>query len=176
MITDNEITEIGRFNQPHGIKGEISATIAANFDIEALSCIVVDIDGINVPFFITNVRSKGSETFLLTIDGIDDERQASMFNNRIIYAKSDEVADESDDSNNDGFYADDLIGFQITTADNSFSGEITDIDDSTENILFVVSAPDGHTSLIPVADEFITHIDARRKLIVMELPDGLLSL
>ena len=176
MITDNEITEIGRFNQPHGIKGEISATIAADIDIEALSCIVVDIDGINVPFFITGIRPKGIETFLLTIDGIGDERHASLFNNRIIYAKSDEVADISDGSNDDGFYADDLIGFKVTTADNSFSGEITDIDDSTENVLFIVETPDGQTLLIPVADEFITHIDAAGKLLVMELPDGLLSL
>ena len=49
MITRAEITEIGTFNKPHGIQGEISASFLCDFDeIELLSCIIVDEDGIFV--------------------------------------------------------------------------------------------------------------------------------
>ena len=68
MIAADNLIEIGRFGKPHGIKGELSAIIP-DFDIdpETLPCIFVELDGLMVPFFIIAVRTKGSESFLLTL-------------------------------------------------------------------------------------------------------------
>ncbi len=55
-------------------------------------------------------------------------------------------------------------------------GEITDIDDSTENVLFVVATPSSATVYLPVADEFITEIDTDRRILRMNLPEGILDL
>lgn len=175
MITEGEITEIGRFNQPHGIKGEINAIISDGVELDDLSCIVLDIDGIFVPFFISGVRQRGAQSYLVTVDGIDNERKAMSIANKTIYALSEEVAEEDIDDE-DGFYAEDFIGFGISTDDGALNGTITDVDDSTENVLFIVTADNGKTHLIPVAEELITEIDTDARHITVELPSGLLEI
>lgn len=176
MITENQITEIGRFNQPHGIKGEINAVISDGAELDDLSCIILDIDGIFVPFFISGVRQRGTHSFLIMIDGIDNEQKAASIANKPIYALSDEIRLTDDDFDEDGFYAEDFIGFEISTPDGELNGTIADIDDSTENVLFIVNADNGKTHLIPVADELITDIDIDNRHITVDLPSGLLEL
>ncbi|MDE6048682.1 MAG: ribosome maturation factor RimM [Paramuribaculum sp.] len=172
MIKPSEITEIGTFLKPHGIKGEIAAEIDLDAEeVTALSCIICEIDGIFVPFFIDSVRSKGRDTVLLTIDGVTDEKQAAAFTGKNIYAKADEVASDDDE---DGLYVTDMEGFTILTAEGDEVGIIDRIDDTTANILFIVSTPSGDTVYIPAAEEFIQALDPDKKTIVMDLPEGLI--
>ncbi len=178
MITQNQITEIGKFNHPHGINGEISAVIDDCVDVEALKCIVVEFDGILIPFFINSVRSKSSTTVLLGIDDVENEIQASKFSNKIIYALADDsaIAEDIDSSDEDGLYASDLIGYKIESVDGVLNGEIVDIDDSTANVLFIVLTADNRQILVPVADELIDSIDERGRKILVDLPQGLLDI
>ena len=46
MILRTDITEAGVFNKPHGIKGEISATLDFDIDLSDVKCIVLDVEGI----------------------------------------------------------------------------------------------------------------------------------
>lgn len=176
MITTEQITEIGRFNQPHGIKGEINAVISEDVDIEELSCIILNIDGIFVPFFISGVRTRGIQSFLITVDGIDCEQKVALLANKAIYALSDEMTLSDSLEDADGFYAEDLIGFNIFSQDKEAIGTVVDVDDSTENVLFIVETAEGMTRMIPVADEFITEIDVDNHRIIMCLPEGLLDI
>ena len=87
MIQREELIAIGHYNKPHGVAGEISATVDVDIDVlQTLTCLVSDIDGIFVPFFINACRPKSAETVLLTIDGIGNEHEASKLVNREIYA------------------------------------------------------------------------------------------
>lgn len=175
MITEEQITEIGRFNHPHGIKGELNAVISDRADLDGLSCIILEIDGIFVPFFLSGIRRRGTNSYLISIDGIDNEQKASSIANEPIYALSDEIP-SSGNPDDDGFYAYDLMGFTISDEDGTLNGTIEDIDDSTENILFIVNAENGKTHLIPVADEIITAIDCDSRHVTVNLPAGLLEL
>lgn len=171
MISDNEIIEIGRLVKPHGINGEIVSVTDLN--PASLKCIVIKIDGINVPFFLDAIRPKGNESFLLTIDGIDSENDAASLCGKNVYAlKHDIIEDESDE---DGFYANDLIGFVIME-NGCLIGEVVDIEDSTENALFITKRANGDIVYIPIADEFITEISVDTKTIEMNLPTGILEL
>lgn len=172
MITIADITEIGVFLKPHGIKGEIAAELDIEADeISSLSCIICNMDGIFVPFFIDAVRAKGKDTVLLTIEGITDEKIAGAFIGKNIYAKADEVS-LSDE--NDGLYVTDMNGYSIFSPDGSEIGLIERVDSSTANILFIVNSTDGETIYIPAAEEFIQSLDIENKAIVMDLPDGLI--
>lgn len=172
MITEDEISSIGSFLKPHGIKGEIAAELDINCEeVAELTCIVCDMDGIYVPFFINNARTKGRDTVLLSIDGIKDEKEAGAFTGKTIYALSQEV--ESEDFS-DGMFVTDLAGFTIIDDRNETIGVIDYIDDSTANILFVVTDKDGETVYIPAAEEFITALDPNNKTITMRLPEGIL--
>ena len=176
MITSEQIIEIGKFGKPHGINGEISAFIDDDVDIEAIDRIVMDVDGIYVPFFIDSLRPKRTETVLIKIDGIDDERHAARLTNRIIYALKKDDVKVAPDHDDDGFYASDLIGYTIVHANGEPVGTITDIEDSTENALFVINRPDEQPAYIPIADELIDEINPEERYIVMTLPEGILDL
>jgi 16S rRNA processing protein RimM len=79
MIVRDQLIAVGRFNKAHGVNGEVQATLDIDADLlPRLRCIVTDVDGIYVPFFIASHRSKGAQSVLLTIDGIDNEREKQL--------------------------------------------------------------------------------------------------
>lgn len=173
MITSDEIIAIGKFNKTHGINGEISASITAPVAVlENCSCIMCDIDSIFVPFFIKDYRSKSQETFLLSIDDINNEHDAAMLVNKDIYVKRSEYSEILEDE--EQVTIDFFIGFKALV--NGLMGNIVEIDDSTSNVLFIFETNDGKQVLIPAVEEFITDFDTKQRIIKMEVPDELLDL
>lgn len=180
MIKASEIAAVGSLLKPHGIKGEIVADLDQDIKPDKLRCIVLDIDGIFVPFFISGIRNGGSSSTLLTIDGITNENEAKELCGKEIYALKSDVPDVPSDDEG-GFYLADLIGFNVESESGKVIGKIEDYDDSTSNVLLIVSpqdkrAPDSVQLYIPLADEYITEIDAENRTIKMSLPSGLLDL
>ena len=55
-------------------------------------------------------------------------------------------------------------------------GTINSVDDTTENVLLEVTSPTGKDLLIPAAPALIHDIDEEQRVIIMDLPEGLLSL
>lgn len=173
MITRGMLTPAGEFNKPHGIKGEISASFDPRVDVGALKCVVAEVNGLFVPFFIDAIRSRGADAVLLTIDGITDENEAKLLSRKPLYLLNDDAALAADDED-DGFYAEDLVGFSALDEDGAVIGKIAGVDSTTANVLFVIDRPDGSEALVPVADEFIDGIDPESATITLRLPDGLL--
>lgn len=172
MIRESDLRHVGKLLKPHGICGEITALFTVDIDLQQLSCIVLRLDGIFVPFFIRAVRPKSSETDLLLIDGVDDETQAAHLCPNDFFALADELP-ETDDP--DGVYAADMIGFAVE-ANGTALGKIAGIDDTTDNYLFIIEKPDGDRCLVPVADEFIAGLDTEARRLSLDLPQGLLEL
>ena len=174
MITRNEIAVVGKFNKAHGIKGELSATSSMPAEsLKLCSCIVCDIDGIFVPFFIKFIREKSQNTFLLTIDGIENEDDALLLANKDIYNLQKDYSNLMHEEKE--IPVDFLQDFKVTI-NNKYQGSIADLDDSTANVLFVINLSDDSTKLIPAVDEFITNINIDDKLIELEVPEQLLEL
>lgn len=171
MITAEQLIQIGRFNSPHGINGEVAATLSEDVDLTSLQCIVVDIDGIYVPFFIKSIRNKNATTVLLTIEDINDEKESALLANKPIFTLRDQYVSGVDDDV-EGFYADDLIGYNATDTTGKLNGDIIAIDDSTDNVLLIVRNADGKDVLIPAVEEFIDEIDQQTKKINFDLPEG----
>jgi 16S rRNA processing protein RimM len=176
MITRDELIAIGHYNKPHGVAGEISATLDVEWDLlRELSCLVSDIDGIYVPFFVNAVRPKSGDTVLLTIDGVGNEKDVARLVNRDIYALKREYRQESIDADADGYPLDFFIGFELRDSDGSRVGEITDVDEQTENAIFIIDR-DGTDLMVPATDDLIVEFDVDNKVMVMDLPEGLLDL
>ena len=167
------LTPAGEFNKPHGIKGEISASFDPRVDVGALKCVVAEVNGLFVPFFIDAIRSRGADAVLLTIDGITDENEAKLLSRKPLYLLNGDAGLAADDED-DGFYAEDLVGFSALDEDGAVIGKIAGVDSTTANVLFVIDRPDGSEALVPVADEFIDGIDPESATITLRLPDGLL--
>lgn len=177
MIKRSDISAIGQFNKAHGIKGELNATIDIKQDFfNAYDCIIVEINGIFVPFFLNSARSKSSTTILLQLDGINSEAETKPFINKTIYCRKEDLSQFEDEyTTEDGEFADFYIGFSIYDNTNRI-GEIIDIEDSTDNALFIVKKDNDHIFYVPITPDFIEYIDENKNIIYMNLPEGLITL
>lgn len=175
MIRKEEISEAGRFNKPHGIKGEISATLDVDADLSEVKCIIVNIEGIFVPFFATSVRPKTADTDLVTLEGVDSEEKARQFAGRPFYLLKTDIPEDDVDFS-EGFYASDLIGFTITDSVSGTIGTVSDVNDRTDNVLFIVTSPSGREILLPVADKFIDSVDPDSRTVETSYPSEILEL
>ncbi|MGM9803588.1 MAG: ribosome maturation factor RimM [Muribaculaceae bacterium] len=177
MITREELIEIGIFNKPHGVKGEISATIDCEPDNFArFSCLVVDVNGIFVPFFCNEMRTKSVDSVLLTIDGIDSDKDVKLLVNKTIYVLKKEYNELSNSQDCDQLPIDYFIGFVVKDEQGEELGEIVDIDDTTQNVLFIIESTDNEEFSIPAVEDLIIDIDEDNKVMVMSLPEGILDI
>ena len=168
MIKNEEVYKIGRLGKSHGIKGEISFQFDDDvFDRVDADYLVLEIDGILVPFFMEEYRFRSDSLALVKFCDIDTQERASELTGCDVYFPRD-LADEDDTPTLASF-----VGFDLIEASNNKKvGTIASIDDSTANILFELE--DGR--LIPATDDLITDINTKDRTIKMEIPEGLLEL
>lgn len=66
-----------------------------------------------------------------------------------------------------------FIGFKVKDVRHGDLGEIVAVDDSTMNVLFAIEK-DGEELLLPAHEEFICKLDKKKRLLTVDVPDGLL--
>ena len=169
MIKPEEVYKIGRLGKAHGVKGEVSFQFDDDiFDRVDADYLVLDIDGILVPFFMEEYRFRNDTVCLVKFCDIDTQQRAQELTGCDVYFPR-ALAEEAD---NDLSLAS-LVGFTIVSAPDGFPvGIIASIDDTTANILFELV--DGR--LIPANDDLIVDIDTEHRQIRMNIPEGLLDI
>ena len=175
MITLDQLTEVGQLFKPHGIKGEMSAELDYDLAPADVRCFLIDRDGIFVPFFVAESRKRGGDSWLIRLDGVNNENEAAKFTNATLYALTAELPAEIVEDDADGVHLYDLVDYELFN-DDAPIGRITAIDDSTANILFSVETASGDTVLVPFAEELVTGLDPVRHIITLSLPEGIIDL
>lgn len=172
MITHEQVYRIGRIGKPHGVKGEVSLQFSDDvFDRVDADYLVLETDGILVPFFMEEYRFRNDSAVLVKFEGIDTQERARELTHCDVYFPY-----SLSDGNEQQFSWNEIVGFSLIDADTQQPvGEITAIDDSTINILFHVER-DGEEILIPASDELIQIVSMDQREIEITLPDGILDL
>lgn len=172
MITHEQVYRIGRIGKPHGVKGEVSLQFSDDvFDRVDADYLVLETDGILVPFFMEEYRFRNDSAALVKFEGIDTQERARELTHCDVYFPY-----SLSDGNEQQFSWNEIVGFSLIDADTQQPvGEITAIDDSTINILFHVKR-DGEEILIPASDELILSVSMDQREIEITLPDGILDL
>ena len=169
MLKKEQFVYYGKFLKPHGTKGEI-ALESDGFTLgEDCNFVACDIDGILVPFFFENIRPKNHDTVIVKVERFDSAEAVRYLTNRDAYIPR-EWIEEGEELTWSYF-----IGFKAIDATHGEIGEITDIDESTINTLFVIEGKNDEI-LIPAIEDFIEGIDHEKKEIFFDLPEGLVSL
>lgn len=174
MIRFEDVYQIGRMGKAHGLKGEINFQFTDDvWDRADCDYIICEVEGILVPFFIEEYRFRSDSTAIMKLEDIDTLEATQMLVNSPVFIEK-KYQEELDDDEVSLHY---FIGFQMLDGDSGTPiGTITDIDDKTDNWLFIVTRPDGNEVLIPAHEEFIAEIRQEEKTMVMDLPIGLLEL
>lgn len=170
MIRKEEVFKIGVINKPHGIKGEVSFTFTDDiFDRVDCDYLILLMDGILVPFFMEEYRFRSDTVALVKFEGIDTAEQARRFTNVEVYFPK-KFMDEQEDVTSWNFF----IGFRVEDVHHGYLGEITNVDDTTLNVLFAIEK-DGEELLLPAHEEFIIGLDRKKKVMKVNVPDGLIE-
>ena len=173
MIRKEEVFKIGQFAKPHGIKGEISLVTNCDlFDDVEDPCIVCEVDGILVPFFIEDYRYKADTVMLVKLENVNDEKAVRDFTNREVFFLLEDVGE--DDLVGDMSW-DSFIGYTVIDEQHGDLGKITDVDETTINVLLQIDHK-GNEILLPAAEELITSADHENKTLRVSVPEGLLDL
>ncbi len=167
MLKEHELIHIGRIQRTHGTAGELQCRMLNTlWEDNDATFIILKVDGIYVPFRVTDWRTKGSDDVLLTIYDVSTEQRAARFIGCEAYMLRSDLPEETADQPD----IDALNGYTITDNRRGEIGRITAIDTSTMNTL--VQLDNG--VLIPLHEDFITGIDAQTHVIRVDLPEGLL--
>ncbi|MBQ8046809.1 MAG: 16S rRNA processing protein RimM [Prevotella sp.] len=173
MIKQENVFQIGRIGKSHGIHGEVTMHITDDvFDRVESDFVVLEVDGILVPFFMEEYRFRSDETVLVKFSGIDSQEQVRQLTHCGVFFPRDKAVDGS----NEVSWAQ-LSGLSVIDQTTGKPvGEIKDIDYSTINMLFEIATPDGRKVLVPASEELIEDIDLQARIVRMRLPEGLLDL
>ena len=168
MIRQEEVYRIGRLGKTHGVKGEVTLLFDDDiFDRVDCDYLILEVDGILVPFFIEEYRFKGDTTAIMKFEDVDTQQRAQELTGCNVFFPR--LLAEEDNTPSLSM----LIGFNLVEASSAaVIGRIAAIDDSTANLLFELE--DG--TLIPANDDLIENIDMAKKQITMNIPEGILTL
>lgn len=112
---------------------------------------------------------------LFQFEDIDSQEKAepfcglTLYFDRHCFTKKEEAEYDTENEEDEGY-----IGYQIIDKTLGPLGEVTDIDDQTANVLFLVDH-DGEELMIPAADDLVLEIDDDQRTILMDLPAGLVN-
>lgn len=160
---------VGTIIKTHGIKGELNVELTdmaePDEDFATGACVILEPDGLEVPFFVGACRQRGADSVLLTLDDVASDSDAAQLVGHTIYVYADpaELSDE--------LTAGDLVGYSVI-ADGQTLGRVDELVELTPGSWYFKVGG----RLIPAVDEFITDISAESLTLTMALPEGLLEL
>ena len=160
---------VGRIGRLFSTEGGVMVTLYTTFpdDFRMEEPLFIRVDELAVPLFCSSFERRGQSSAVVNFDDIDTERRAEE------WLVGREIFIEEEESDDDEFYMEDLIGFKAIVGRQR--GEVIDYYDSEANPLFEIAIGDKQ-HLIPAQEEFIAHIDFDKRAIKFVLPEGLLEL
>ena len=164
---------LGYFSKTFGLKGELffKSNDTLPDQIEEAELLFVEIDEIEVPFFITpkSFRKKSSSTATLLLDDIESSDQADeLVGHKIYLPESFRPEPDEEDLNS-------LEGFTVIDHKHGEIGLMEELLEFKANSVMRVMR--GETEiLIPVHQDIIKKIDVRKKTINIQAPEGLIDL
>lgn len=171
-----QLKQIGSFTKTHGIHGDLALYLNENVSFDLIDkgliekeAVFVEIDGIPVPFFISEngIRQLNDNTLLLRFDEMDEQEAAKLISCKV-YLNTSELS-EIEQKTNESPY--DWIGYSVIDKKLKELGIVKEYIDLKENPMLIILHQKKEL-LVPLISDFIVAIDAEKKMITTNLPEG----
>ena len=126
-------------------------------DFKNLEPVFVEFDGLPVPFLIEAITPKGASRAIVHLSGVDSLRDAEEIAGREIFA---DVVEEDDDY-------EDFTGWTLYDGDRLL-GVVDGLEDIPGNPCLCIG-----NALVPLHEDLIISADPQARILVMNLPEGL---
>ncbi|WP_349259724.1 ribosome maturation factor RimM [Actinospica sp.] len=165
---------VGRIGRAHGVKGE--ATIEVRTDDPELrfapGAVLLTDPPERGPLTVRSGRVQGGR-LVLSFEGASDRTAVERLRNTMLLADVDptELPDDPDE-----YYDHQLEGLTVRSVDGVELGVVDQMVHGPAQDLFAVRRPDGGEFLLPFIAEFVPEVDLEGGVLVVDPPEGLLSL
>lgn len=172
-MTYNAEILLGRISKVYGHDGTVNVRLEKKFieKIPKMESVFLEVEGKPVPFLIESSDYPGGDILRLRFDGYDTVEKIAEFTNcRVLLASGVTFSlQENEDL--------DLIrGFVLKQSDGTTIGTITEIIENPGQLLAVVQTKNRDEVFIPLHQDLILEIDQNKKILIMELPEGLVDM
>ena len=170
MRTD-DCYQLGEVIKTHGLKGEVSIFLDVDLptEYENLESVFLHTRGKLIPFFIEWIQINGKKA-LVKFEDVDSIESATNLVKAALYLPLTNLPALPDG----GYYYHDLIGCHVFEGQLNL-GVVKEVIDLSGNQLLSI-AKDGKELLIPMKDEVLTKVNLKEKVILVDLPEGLIDL
>ncbi|MDR2910346.1 MAG: hypothetical protein LBV47_03135 [Bacteroidales bacterium] len=166
-------TQIGFIRKTHGVRGELILDFDPVFEssLSKSKRLFLEIDGLLVPFFISDegLWIKSSKSAIVKLDWVDSEEYACRLRNSSVFIYSSEIIPEEEDNAlcfENYLIEDETLGaIGVITQTNNYSG----------NVVFTVLKGNNEL-LISFNVELLVSVDEQKRIIKLNLPNGLIDL
>lgn len=164
---------LGKIIKKYSFKGEVMIKLDTDEPelYENLDALFIDLRNSLVPFFIESSQFHKSELLRVKFEEVDTEDDADSILKCDVYLPLEFLPKLEDDK----FYFHEVIGYSVEDVKFGKVGVIKAINDTTAQSLFEIDR-DGTQILIPMNDDFILKVDKKKKLIIVNTPEGLIDL
>lgn len=160
---------LGRIKGIHGREGTVAVKLEKSFTekIPEMEWVFLEIEGKQVPFFISESEYKGGEILRIRFEDYDTFEKISEFTGCRVFEDSGvRQAGKTDNRIN-------IVGYRVRLQDGTLAGTVTELIENPQQWLVKIETEEGKELLSPFHEDLILNIDGKSKTIYMDLPEGL---
>jgi len=170
-MTREDYRLLGSVVKTRGISGEvvIRSKITNSGINEDLRFVMIKIDGLLVPFFIESWQSLSKEKIILKLRDTDTREKADKLKDKEIWLPRNKI------KNSHILPSGDLTDYEVIDINAGNIGRSTGILDIPGNALLKIEYREREL-LLPIQKGIIVEINSKKKIIRVDLPEGLLEI
>jgi 16S rRNA processing protein RimM len=163
---------LGKITKLYGYEGAVTVKLEKSFidNIPELESVFLEFEGKPVPFFISETDYQGADILRLKFEGYGSIEKVSDFTGCHVFLTSGKKGKTIGNTSSE------IFGCKILLADNTVIGSVKGVIENPEQWLLNVETEAGKEILIPFHKHLIIRIDLKKKIIIMNLPEGLTDL
>ena len=169
----DECFYLGKIAKKFSFKGEVLIYLDTDSPAEYqnMESVFVEINKNLVPYFIENSSIHKNDFLRVQFEDVKNEDEADYLLGSEVYLPLALLPKLQGNK----FYYHEVIGFEIEDKTLGVFGKIVSVNDTAAQPLFEVL--NGNVEmLIPMIDQFLVKIDRDNKIVLMDLPDGLIQM
>ncbi|MFP5519616.1 MAG: ribosome maturation factor RimM [Bdellovibrionia bacterium] len=168
---------IGKVKEAHGLKGDLYVLVFSGevswlprlktFAVKSAKASAEDMQ----TFTVQRVKPF-KQGFIVKANEIENRNQSEVMKGWEFYIDSELLVSKAGES----IYLGEIQNFTVKNPEQVIIGKITGFGSNGAQDLLVIEKTDGKSSEIPFVEAYLKKIDFKNQSIIMDLPEGLLSL
>jgi 16S rRNA processing protein RimM len=163
---------LGQITKTSGFEGAVLVRLEKKFieNIPEPESVFLEIEGRPVPFLISSIEYPGADLLKLSFEGYTTVNSVEEFKgcNVFLTTTGKDGAEEPDISL--------LRGFKLADQQKRIIGTIGEIISNPGQLLLEITTEGNEELLVPLHEDLIMKIDKRKRIVFMDIPEGLLDI